>query len=131
MGEGKLCPQQPARTCEDGLVDPQRGGPDFDDPDVRRHLVANYKGKSRAAPSGRTSSARRPGKPQPRWRSQALPQGLGPPVCTSAPAVSPHSLFQLLGLQGRAWLLLRIATSLRSAGARKHRACSNEGSSLW
>lgn len=65
MAEGKLClqqppPLQPARTCEDGLVDPQGGGPDFDDPDVRRHLVANCKGKSRAAPSGGTSSTRHP-----------------------------------------------------------------------
>lgn len=56
-----LHPTTPARTCEDGLVDPQGGGPDFDDSDVRRHLVANYKGKSRAAPSSGTGSARRPG----------------------------------------------------------------------
>lgn len=56
----RLRPITPARTCEDGLVDPQGGGPDFNDPDVRRHLVTNYKDKSRAAPSGGTSSAHHP-----------------------------------------------------------------------
>lgn len=52
-----LCPIKHARTCEDGLVNPQGGGPDFDDPDVRWHLVTDYKDKRRAAPSGAPSPA--------------------------------------------------------------------------
>lgn len=45
-------------TCEDGLVDPQGGGADFDDPDVCWHLVTNCKDKSRA---GGTGSTQHPG----------------------------------------------------------------------
>lgn len=42
----------PAHTCEDGLVNPQRGGADFDDADVCWYLVTNCKEKSRAAQPG-------------------------------------------------------------------------------
>lgn len=49
---GAKCLQHPAqRTCEDGLVNPQRGGADFDDADVCWHLVTDCKEKSRAAQS--------------------------------------------------------------------------------
>lgn len=55
-----LCSTRPTRTCEDGLVDPQGGGADFDDPNVRWHLVTHCKDKSRAALSGGTGSTQRP-----------------------------------------------------------------------
>lgn len=46
---GWLCCRGPPHTCEDGLVDAQGGGADFDDPDVCWHLVTNCKDRSRAA----------------------------------------------------------------------------------
>lgn len=53
---GWLCCREPPHTCEDGLVDAQGGGADFNDPDVCWHLVTNCKERSRAALSGGTGS---------------------------------------------------------------------------
>ena len=84
-----------------------------------------------AGPAAPAALGKGDGKPQTHQHSRALPQGLQPLVCTSVPAVSSRFLFQLSSLQGRDWLLLRIATSLCSAGAQQHPACGNEGSSPW